>query len=468
MNALDLLYAAGALVLSPVWATKRRDDWPARLGRTPPIPSGPAPRPPRLLIHAVSVGEVNALRTIVPALAQQYQLVISSTTDTGLARARALFEPDATPPTLGAGGVGEVGGVGGVGVIGIVRYPLDFSAAVARFLEAVRPDGVLLVELEVWPNFVAACARRGIPVGVINGRLSARSFAGYRRIRPFIGRSFARLAMVSAQDEAVAERFIALGTPPRRVHVGGSVKWDTARAFDPAKVRADAAALAADLGLDPSRPVVVAGSTSAGEERLLHEAVGRAAQLLCAPRKPERFDRAAADLPGCVRRSQRPAGSGHAGAEPSPTGRYLLDSLGELRAAYALADVAVVGRSFGLGRGRAARAGRGGSDPIEPAALGKPVICGPYTANFEPIVAALRDGGALRTAEPGTLRAVLGALLVDAGRRAAMGEAAQEVIRRQAGATARILESVRALIPPVARDDCAGAAVPRAISPRGA
>lgn len=460
MNALDLLYAAGALVLSPVWATKRRDDWPARLGHVPPIPAPAAPtapRPPRLLIHAVSVGEVNALRTIVPALAGEYQVVISATTDTGLARAKALFEPGSTPSASGP-----------AGVVGVVRYPLDFSAAVARFLDAVRPDGVLLVELEVWPNFVSACARRGIPVGVINGRLSERSFAGYRRIRPFIGRTFGRLAMVSAQDEAVAARFIALGTPAQRVHVGGSVKWDTALAFDAEKVRADAAALAADLGLDPSRPVVVAGSTSAGEERLLHEAVGRPVQLLCAPRKPERFDQAAADLPGCVRRSQRPAGSGRAGAGPSPTGRYLLDSLGELRAAYALADVAVVGRSFGLGRGRAARAGRGGSDPIEPAALGKPVVCGPFTANFEPIVAALRVGGALRTAEPGTLRAVLGALMVDAGQRAAMGRAALEVIRRNTGATARIVQSVRDMVPTPARADADGSGLPRAISPRGA
>ncbi len=461
MNPLDLLYAAGALVLSPIWATKRRDDWPSRLGRISPISADvAASSTPRLLIHAVSVGEVNALRTIVPALAREYQVVVSATTDTGLARAKVLFE---TGP-----GLSTPGAAGGQGVVGVVRYPLDFSAAVARFLDAIRPDGVLLVELEVWPNFVAACERRGIPVGVINGRLSERSFAGYRRIRPLIGRTFGRLAMVSAQDEAVAGRFVALGTPAERVHVGGSVKWDTARAFDVEKVRADAAALAADLGLDPSRPLIVAGSTSAGEERLLHESVGRPVQLLCAPRKPERFDQAAADLPGCVRRSQRPAGSGRDGAGPSPTGRYLLDSLGELRAAYALADVAVVGRSFGLGRGRAARAGRGGSDPIEPAALAKPVVCGPYTANFEPIVAALRGGGALRTAEPGTLRAVLQALMVDAGQRTAMGRAALEVIQRHTGATTRIVQSVRALVPPSARANDIGTGLPRAIPPRGA
>jgi 3-deoxy-D-manno-octulosonic-acid transferase len=165
-------------------------------------------------------------------------VVIATTTDTGTARARELFG----------------------GRYRLVRYPFDFSAAVDRLLDAVRPDAVALVELEVWPNFVASCDRRGIPVAVINGRLSARSFRRYRLARPFLSPTFARLAAVAAQDEAYAVRFRAMGVPAERVAVCGTMKWDTAQVVDD---EGDASAkLALDLGIDRSRPLVVAGSTA--------------------------------------------------------------------------------------------------------------------------------------------------------------------------------------------------------------
>ena len=398
MNSLDALYALGAVALAPVWARKARGGWRERFGHLGTLP--PATKP-RLLLHAVSVGEVNTLRSLVPMLAERLDVVVSAGTDTGLARARTLFaEP---------------------GAARVVRYPLDFSASVRRFLEAVRPAAVGLVELELWPNFVAECGRRGIPVGVINGRLSERSFRGYRRVRPFIGRSFAALRFAAVQDEAYAERFRAMGVPPDRVIITDSMKWDSVPS-DTAVAGADE--LAAALGIDRARPLIVAGSTAQGEEALLHAACPPGVQLLCAPRKPERFDEAARDLPGCVRRTARRAGRGPA----NPSARFLLDTLGELRAAYALADIVVIGRSFGR---------LYGSDPIEPAALAKPVLIGPAHRDFESPVAALRAAGGLLVVPREGLPAVLAELLADAPRRERMGQAARECVERHRGATAR-------------------------------
>src|SRR5262249_24344879 len=150
-------------------------------------------------------------RGLVPLLAGRADVVVSAGTDTGVNRARQLF---------------------GKGAAAVVRYPLDFSWAVERFLDAVKPDLVALVELEVWPNFVAACARRGIPVVVINGRLSARPFRGYRRIKRWIGKSFAKLTRAAVQDETYAHRFRDMGAPPDRILVTDSMKWDAAKIED--------------------------------------------------------------------------------------------------------------------------------------------------------------------------------------------------------------------------------------------
>lgn len=400
MNALDALYLTGAVALSPWWARKTRGDWKARFGHTDPLPPS-SPGRPRLLVHAVSVGEVAALRHLVPLLAPRCELVISVGTDTGIARARELFASSAA----------------------IVRYPVDFSRCVRRFLDAVKPDAVGLVELELWPNFVAACGRRGIPVAVINGRLSERSFRGYSRVRSLLRRTFASLAVAAVQDEDYAARFRAMGVPADRVRVTGSMKWDAARIEDQVDGAAD---LALEMGIDPARPLIVAGSTAEDEEALLHAACPPGVQLLCAPRKPERFDEAARALPGCTRRTARVPKSHPAGD------RFLLDTIGELRKAYSLADVVVIGRSFGS---------LYGSDPIEPAALGKPVVIGPAVHDFESIVRALAGGpgeaiGLVRTTRD-RLAADLSELLADPARRAEIARTARDRIRAHQGASAR-------------------------------
>lgn len=400
LTPLDLAYLAFGALTAPLWRRKARGDWPARFGRGEDLPR---PHRPRLLLHAVSVGEVSALRTLAPLLAGEADLVISVGTDTGIARARELFADRAA----------------------VVRYPLDLSWCVRRFLDRVRPDAVGLVELELWPQFVKACERRAIPVAIVNGRLSERSFRRYRRARPLLRPTFGRVAVAAVQDDAYRERFAAMGVPEGRIEVTGTMKWDAP------PLEADeslAAQIAQEMGIDRSRPLIVAGSTAPGEEALLHEVCPRGAQLLCAPRRPERFEEAAAALRGCVRRS-RP-GEGEPGE-----GRFLLDTIGELGAAYALADVVVMGRSF-VGALH-------GSDPIEPAALGRPVLVGPAFGDFELPVRTLEAAGGLLVVQARELSETLASLLSDERRRRRMGGAAQACVRQQRGASRRCAELLR-------------------------
>jgi 3-deoxy-D-manno-octulosonic-acid transferase len=411
MTLLDLLYIPLAIVTAPAWAGKKRQGWRERFGHTPPLPAGERKR---VLLHAVSVGEVNALRPLVPLLTPHVDVVVSTTTDTGLARARALFAASCA----------------------VVRYPLDFSWAVRRFLDAVRPDAVALVELEVWPNFIRACTRREIPVCIINGRLSERSFRGYRKVRRLMKGLLGQLAFAAVQDEDYAARFRALGLPAERCLVTGSMKWDSAHlAAEGVPLAPGSLELATELGIDRSRPLIVAGSTGPGEEALLHAATPPEAQLLCAPRKPERFDEAAAALPGCARRTQRPAG----GPAGRPSDRFLLDTIGELGRAYSLADVVVVGRSFG---------DLYGSDPIEPIGLGKPTVIGPAVADFATVVGAFEKGGGIIRASREDLPKVLRDLLADPARRRTLGERGRACIRAQQGASQRHAELIRGVITP--------------------
>lgn len=441
MNALDLLYLPVAAIAAPIWARKSRADWPARFGRTPALP--PSQGRKRLLIHAVSVGEVNTLRGLVPLLKPHVDVVISVGTDTGIARARALFADEANP-----------GAPAYLGAAKVVRYPLDLSSAVRRFWDSIRPDAVALVELELWPNFLREARKRDVPVAVINGRLSPRSFKGYSRVRRFFRPLFAQLAFAAVQDVDYAQRFIHMGAPSDRVHVTGSMKWDSVNLRERAlgevggTVIAGQSELAAAMGIDSHRPLVVAGSTGPltdvaingtpmpGEEALLHAACPPGTQLLCAPRKPERFDEAFAQLGGasaCVRRSalaQSPA-------QPGSHNRFLLDTIGELRAAYAMATVAVVGRSFG---------GLHGSDPIEPISLNIPTVIGPHFSDFSAIVQSFRLADAIEIADAQTLRQVFSRLLNDPARREQLVENGRACIRANQGATARHAEMLLGLM----------------------
>lgn len=391
---LDLIYCVVALVTAPWWLRRSRGGWRERFGR---IDALPAPPRPRILLHAVSVGEVNLLRPLVSRLAQDVEVVVSATTDTGIARARQLY--------------GDERGVW------VTRYPLDASWAVRRFLNAVRPDAVALVELELWPNFARECRRRTIPLAIINGRLSDRSVNGYRRARPALGRWFGSLAFCAVQDDVYRDRFLSVGVEPAKCIVAGTMKWDAAEVADAINGMDE---LAESLGIDRGRLLIVAGSTAPDEHALLHAATPPNVQLLCAPRKPEWFDQAESDLPECVRRSR---GEARPGAD-----RFLLDTIGELRKAYALADVVVVGRSFG---------DLYGSDPMEPAALGKPVIIGPSVADFQTTVDTMKAAGAIVQTTRDGLKSALHELIHDEGKRRELGVRARACVLQNQGATAK-------------------------------
>ena len=442
-NALDVLYGAGLVVASPVLAWrlgrtgKWRSDWKGRLGRVEAL--GHDPRP-TVLLHGVSVGEVAAAEPLVRRLGGPdgrgpCRVVMSVTTNTGFARATALY--------------GEHHRV--------VRYPLDFSRAVARFLDRVRPDVVGLLELEVWPNFTRACADRGIPVVVLNGRLSEESFQGYRRLRRALAPSFGRLAGVAAQTEAYAERFEALGVPADRIEVADSMKWEVPL---PGGMEDAAQRLGRALGVDPDRPTVVAVSTGPGEEARLLEGRPPGVQLVVVPRKPERFDEVAG-LADWVRRSRTrrgeeesdPAG-GSTGAGSGPVAApelFLVDTMGEAEAATALGDVVVVGRSFN---------GMGGSNPIPAALMGRPVVMGPDHQNFTEMVETLVEGGAALVAEDPW--PAVRDLLDHPERRRAMAEAGPRTVAAHAGATELNVSLVLRHLRRVDRDPPASPGGPRA------
>jgi 3-deoxy-D-manno-octulosonic-acid transferase len=427
---LDLLYLGAAVVTAPVWlyrmiqTGKIRTDWAGRFGSV--RPSVPVKAAPRVLVHAVSVGEVNAARELVARLASgdslnlPLEVIVATTTDTGFARASVIW---------------PVGGK-----VRVVRYPLDFSPAVARFLRAIDPDAVVLMELEVWPNFARLCAARGIPMGVVNGRLTQRSFQRYRKVQWIMRPAFAGLTFAGVQNATIGQRFREMGVSEDRVIATGTMKWDTAFIADTVD---GAEQLSRDLGIDPTRALIVAGSTAPGEHELLHAATPPDAQLLCAPRKPEWFEQAAAALPGCVRRSQRSrqldtkSETLASGRRPQAANRFLLDTIGELRQAYALADVVVIGRSFGSLHG---------SDMMEPVALGKAVIVGPAVSDFQDTVDALLAGGGIVQTTVAQLPRVIADLLADAARRHELAERGRAVIRQHQGATSRNLELIRHML----------------------
>jgi 3-deoxy-D-manno-octulosonic-acid transferase len=296
------------------------------------------------------------------------------------------------------------------------------------------------MELEVWPNFLLHCQRRGVPVVLVNGRLTESSYRNYRRGRPLVSRMFRRLAAVCAQDEAYARRFVELGAPAERVRVTGTMKFDNAQITDRIE---GAEELARSVGLRPGEERIwVCGSTGPGEEAAIlaiYKQMDPSVRLVLVPRHPERFDDVmvqivAEDL-SLVRRSN-PTKVISEWPNRSPV--VLVDTMGELRKFYSVADVVFVGRTL-VDLGPRQR----GSDMIEPAALGKPVIVGPYTHNFAEAMNRFTGADAIRVVrDAGELGRAVTEVLASTDRGAAMGKRAQEVVRREQGATARHVEVI--------------------------
>lgn len=449
INFYDIAYTFGLGVAAPVWAVRSKtrkkvlDAFSQRMGQIERS-AGPAAGRKCVMLHAVSVGELNAAAGLVSGLRERYpgvHLVISTTTETGSQRAAAVYA-EAADVTL-------------------IRYPLDFSAAVARVLGGLRPDLVILMELELWPNFISSCHRRGVPVIVANGRITESSFRNFRIGSWLTRRMFGRLAAVGAQEQTYADRFITLGSRPEKTVVTGTMKFDTASTDGNVT---GAAELAAEMGLRP--PLWVAGSTGPGEEEIVLAAYRLLLpefpdlQLAIIPRKPERFDEVAVliDRGGfvCVRRSMGEGlwalGFGLCeGADqssflsPKPQALrpiFLGDTMGELRKFYAAAAVVFVGRTLvDLGEKQH------GSDMIEPAALGKPTIVGPFTGNFAEVMNAFRAADAMVELAANTtaagLAGAVATLLRDPGE---LGDRARRVVDSHRGATARTMRLIEPLI----------------------
>jgi 3-deoxy-D-manno-octulosonic-acid transferase len=302
----------------------------------------------------------------------------------------------------------------------------------------VRPRLVLLTETELWPNFLALCDAQDIPVVVINGRISPRSFPRYRIIRPWFRRVLQHVRLFCMQSAADAERVVALGAPAQRVAVTGNIKYD----LPTLEQAADATGIRGGLALPADCRLVVAGSIHRGEDGPVIEAYKAAACtrqdlcLLLAPRHPERLDEVerVATRSGvpCVRRSRLPSEA------PRPGGAILLDTMGELARLYSVASVVFIGGSL---------IPHGGQNILEPAAYGCPVIHGPHMGNF----AEMRDlfqaaGAAVQVADGRALGEALQTLLDDPAMAGRMGQAGRRIVEAQRGATQRTAELVSALL----------------------
>ena len=417
----NLALMAGLVLAAPWWlwqmATTRkyREGLGERLGLVPErlmqeLDAGG--RRPVIWLHAVSVGEVLAVSRLVAELDRDLpgcRVVVSTTTRTGQALARERF------------GAGRV-----------FYCPLDLPWAVGAYLRAVRPAVLVLAETEFWPNLLAGCARRGIPVAVVNARISDRSWPRYRALaglwRPFLS----RLTAVLAQTEVDAERLRALGCAG--AVVGGNLKFDVRAA-----VEAEATRRLRELGA--GRRFVVAGSTLDGEEQMLLAAWPEllasepGLAMVLAPRHPERF----AAVAGLMERSGvRWRRRSELGTEAVAPGEIvLLDTIGELASVYSLAAVAFVGGSL---------VAAGGHNPLEPAQFGVPVVMGGSYENFRVIVEDLLEHGGLRVVGPETLAAELARLLGDPAAARELGENGRRVFAEQAGATGRAVAAVREIL----------------------
>jgi 3-deoxy-D-manno-octulosonic-acid transferase len=396
-----------------------------RLGKVPAVK---ADGRPVVWLHCVSVGETEAARPLVRALRSRfpaYALVVTTTTLTGQAFARKAFADQAAA---------------------IFYFPIDWAWTVRRVLNALNPSAVLIMETELWPRLFRECRRRQIPVALVNGRISEKSFRGYRIPRRFIRRVVNDLTMALMQSEPDAERLRGLGFPNERIFVSGNLKFDSAEMNGNEELTI---ALRDRFGFDGTSRLIVAASTHEPEERVVCEALqslvsspDARVRLIIAPRHPERFD----DVADLLR------GSGQTWARRSYLAKQsdkdceviLLDSIGELRSVYPLADIVFVGGSI---------TPHGGHNMLEPAAAGACVVIGPHTQNFAVITRALLDDLALvqlpdlpleETAQH--LGSVFRELLSDDQRRRQLAENARAVCEQNRGATERTIEKLTSIL----------------------
>lgn len=423
---IDSLYLLAIAGLSPkiiyriLRHNRYKTGWKQRLGNI----TRKSPQKPCIWLHAVSVGEVNASKTLISLLQKdlpQYEIALSATTDTGIARAKTLYGDS----------------------LSVFFFPFDLSFVMQKAFNNINPDIVLLMELEVWPNLAQIAKNRDIPLVVVNGRLSDKSFPRYKMVKKLVKPMFAKLDLALTQTEEYASRFKALGCPPDRVVVTSSLKYDTAQITD--KIEG-ADQLAKQLNLCKQR-LWVAGGTGPGEEKILLDVFGELKKdpafddlhLSIIPRKPERFDEVAILIEQSgfdfTRYSQLK--NGDITLKNTPT-VILGDTMGDLRKFYNLADIVFVGRTL---------TPMGGSDMMEPAALGKCTIFGPHTFNFKQTVTALLEKeGAIEVKDQNQLLETVRKCLKNGDFAGKIGINGQNVIKQNQGATQKTVDAIKQLL----------------------
>jgi len=388
--------------------------------------------PGRFMIHAVSVGEIQVafrfmkeLRAARPGTA----FVLTTTTSTAHALAEKMMGKDDL----------------------LLYFPVDFPFIIRSVLRKINPHGLILVESELWPNLVRLSAARKIPVMLLNGRISSRSFRGYRFLRPLVRRVLAHFTLFCAQSKEDAERLIMLGADPGRVRVTGSAKYDIADA----PFRADDQFIGnlQSLGFGSGHLLLVGGSTWPGEETALLEIFVRLRgqypnlRLVLAPRHAERRKQVMAEIAQsglefnlwseCRAAARLTSPKSGAVVENRPRKDVLLvDTTGELRAFYSVATVVFIGKSL---------TARGGQNPIEAAVCSKPIVAGPHTENFSGVVADFLESQAIiQVSDKEALEKAVGRLLGHEKERELIGGRAWQVVRKKSGA---LHASVNLLMP---------------------
>ncbi|MDF1743039.1 MAG: 3-deoxy-D-manno-octulosonic acid transferase [Gimesia sp.] len=428
---LNLAYCLLLVVASPLICyrilvlKKYRSGWGQKFLGSLPVRES---QRPCLWFHAVSVGEVLQLPPLIRALEAEIpgvEIVVTTTTHTGYAVAKENIPEHE-----------------------ICYFPLDFSWAVRRALQRVRPTAVILVEMELWPNFVLAAEKLQVPVSIINGRLSEKSFRGYWRIRKLIGPLLNRLDLIATQTETYAKRFQKLKGNQDRIHVTGSIKFD---GIEVERNNSLTDELRKMFQLNASQTILVAGSTQSPEERLALEVYLEARRafpdlrLILVPRHQERFE----EVAGIVKSFRLPLirRSDQGENDLSPVLPFsnveqpsvcLLDTLGELKACWGLADFAFVGGSL---------TNRGGQNMIEPAGYGAALMFGPNTWNFKDVVDALiQHHAATVVSDQADFLDTLRDWLEDPNSAKRQGSRAQDFVLNQRGATSRTVNLITSLI----------------------
>jgi 3-deoxy-D-manno-octulosonic-acid transferase len=373
-----------------------------------------------LWIHAVSVGEVNIATQLIRAIETRLpnlKIVVSTTTSTGMGELRKRLPSH----------------------IEKIYYPIDRRKYVSRALRVVNPEAIVLVEAEIWPNFLWSARSRGIPTFLVNARLSDRSFRGYRRFGFLFRQLFRSFAGVGVQNEADRERLLALGSRAEAIRIVGNLKFDGAILTERPAI--DVRTLLGQIGVGANDTIVVAGSTHAGEEAILGRVYQKLRRefpslfLIVVPRHMERGKEAGKDLESLgLRVVYRTELSAEARRTRQEVDCLLVNTTGELRYFYGPAAIIFVGKSL---------AGEGGQNPIEPAALRKPIVYGPNMQNFQSIVEAFeRENATVQVKDEAGLEAAFRKLLTDSSAREELAGRALKVVQENKGSIDRTVDMI--------------------------